>query len=78
MADRALVGRLPVSGVGVAPSGGKPFAALGPPRIDHGAASAGRHAGAKAMTARTLQAAWLESTLHSCNLGLARKKNRLE
>jgi hypothetical protein len=49
-------------------SGGKAFAPLGAARVDDGATTAGRHACPKAMPARALQTAGLESALHFWNL----------
>ena len=49
-------------------SGGQALAAFGATCVDHGTTTTGRHAGTKAMTARTFQTAWLEGTLHCSNL----------
>jgi hypothetical protein len=52
------------------PSGRQALTALGAAGIDYGTTATGRHAGAKTVPTRTLQAAWLECTLHFCNLDL--------
>ena len=51
-------------------SGGKALAAFRPARIDNGTTTTSRHTGTETVSARALKAAWLESTLHYCNLNL--------
>jgi len=59
-----------------AKSGGKAFAALGAARFDYGATTLGGHACPKAMTACSLYAAGLKSTLHLENLYGLKKDRR--
>jgi len=47
-------------------SGGQALSALGPTGFNDGLSGAGRHPGAKTMSARTLEKAGLKSTLHFC------------